>query len=74
MIALNDITDLYPVPDPLTSEAAYGRFNHFDVPGLTSEDLQRELVVLRLVNFSSADEWRLEREAVVAAELERRRV
>ena len=72
MIALDNITSLYSVPDPLVSEAAYDRFYQFDVPTLSVDDLRRELTVLEVINFIGGDEWHQERESVVRVELEGR--
>ena len=74
MIALDAISAIYPVPDEFVSAEQRDRFYGSDLPGLSLGDLRRELTALEILNFASDSEWHLERERLVVAELERRRV
>lgn len=57
------LADAMPVPDPTVSEEQFDRYHHQDLEHALSEDLQRELVRLQLLNGLDAGEpWHQLRE------------
>jgi hypothetical protein len=73
MIAIEDLVGLNPTPDPMTSAEEHDRSNHFDIEAATNDDLARELVVVRLINFAADSAWHHERETRITEEIQRRR-
>ena len=62
------------VPDPLSSDRQYARFNHLDLPGLEDIELSDELYALRPLLWGlSGDHWLRERVQMLEDELVKRR-
>lgn len=63
-----------PVPDPALSEERFDRYHHNDVETAPTEDLERELVALQLLNHLDAgDPWHQLREERIRDVLAERR-
>jgi hypothetical protein len=63
-----------PVPDPTVSEEQFDRAHHVDLDQAPTEDLERELVSLQLLNHLDAGEpWHQLREERIREVLAARR-
>jgi len=68
------LADAFPVPDPTASEESYDRFEHRDIEHALTEDLERELVGLQLLNGLDAGKaWHQLREERICELLTARR-
>lgn len=67
------VKEIYPLPDPFSSEEQADRHANRDLRGETEDVLRRELTVLHLINFTVDSDWYRDREMAVANELGYRR-
>jgi hypothetical protein len=68
------LVDAMPVPDPAASESQFDRYEHLDLDHALTEDLERELVGLQLLNSLDAGEpWHQLREERIRELLAERR-
>ena len=62
------------VPDPLSSDRQYARFNHLDLSGLEDIELSDELYALRPLLWGlPGDHWLRSRVKALGAEISKRR-